>query len=170
MGDPAMKETTSFALNISSIRAWTHIADLAAFALWHPSYRFRGAAAPGATVGLTFGLLKGELPLRVDARIIAYERAHRLAWRTGLGGVLALSEEYAFDGARERTQVRHTMTIEGVLSPLAYVIRRGLRSAIRAQDAALIRYLTTEVRGSGFAVTRHRRRVRQAQLSPKGRP
>ena len=82
MGDPAMKETTSFALNISSIRAWTHIADLAAFALWHPSYRFRGAAAPGATVGLTFGLLKGELPLRVDARIIAYERAHRLAWRT----------------------------------------------------------------------------------------
>jgi hypothetical protein len=36
-GAPAMKETTSFALTITPIRAWTHIADLAAFALWHPS-------------------------------------------------------------------------------------------------------------------------------------
>lgn len=165
-----MKETTSFALAITPIRAWTHIVDLAAFALWHPSYRFCGTAAAGATVGLTFGMLKGELPLRTDARIIAYERAHRLAWRTGLGGVLALHEEYALDGTGEQTQVRHTIAMEGLLSPLGYVVRRGLRSAMRAQDAALIRYLTKEVRGSGFTVNRHRRRVRKAQLSTKGRP
>ncbi|TXG83862.1 MAG: hypothetical protein E6R12_06940 [Sphingomonadales bacterium] len=96
-----MKEITSFALSITPIRAWTHIADLAAFALWHPSYRFRGNAAPGARVGLTFGLLRGELPIKAGAKIIAYERAHCLAWRTGLGGVLTLHEEYALDGLGE---------------------------------------------------------------------
>ncbi len=168
-GDQAVKEITSFALSITPIRAWTHIADLAAFAVWHPSYRFRGNAAPGARVGLTFGLLRGELPIKAGAKIIAYERAHCLAWRTGLGGVLTLHEEYALDGLGEQTRVRHSITMRGMLSPLGYTVRRGLRSAMRAQDAALVRYLTKEARGSGFTVNRRRRRVRKAQLSAKGR-
>lgn len=162
-----MKESTSFTLAITPIRAWTHIVDLAAFALWHPSYRFRGTAASGAEVGLTFSLLKGNLPLRTKARIVAYERAHRLAWRTGLGGVLVLREEYAFDEVGAGTQIRHTIAMEGVLSPFGYLLRRGLRNAMRAQDAALARYLIKEVRGSGLTVNRHRRRVRKAQLARK---
>ncbi|AJR26706.1 MULTISPECIES: SRPBCC family protein [Sphingobium] len=162
-----MKETTSFALTITPIRAWTHIVDLPTFALWHPSYRFRGIAAPDADVSLTFSLLKGELPLTAEAKIIAYERAHRLAWQTGFGGIFALREEYAFAGAGAQTQVRHTIAVEGVLSPLGYLARRGLRKTMQAQDAALIRYLTKEVRGNGLSVNRHRRLFRKTQLARK---
>ena len=162
-----MKETTSFGLTITPIRAWTHIVDLPAFVFWHPSSRFRGTAAPDADVSLTFSLLKGELPLTTEARIIAYERAHRLAWQTGLGGIFALREEYAFAGTGAQTQVRHTIAVEGVLSPLGYLARRGLRKAMQAQDAALIRYLSKEARGNGLTVNRHRRLVRKAQLARK---
>ncbi|ALC14350.1 MULTISPECIES: SRPBCC family protein [unclassified Sphingopyxis] len=162
-----MKETTSFALTITPIRAWTHIADLAAFALWHPSYRFRGVAAPDAEVGLTFGMLKGELPLRTEATIVAYERAQRFAWRIGLGGLFTLSEEYALEEAGPQTQVRHTVRMEGALSPLGYLVRRGLRRSMRAQDAALLRYLTREARGSSLTINRQRRRARKAQLTRK---
>lgn len=160
-----MKEITAFALTITPIRAWTYIADLAAFALWHPTYRFRGVATPHAEVGLTFGMLKGELPLSTEARIVAYDRAQRFAWRIGLGGVFTLSEEYALEEAGPQTRVRHTVTIEGALSPLSYLVRRRLRRSMRTQDAALVRYLTREVRGSGssFTINRHRRRARKAQ-------
>ncbi|WP_027443723.1 SRPBCC family protein [Erythrobacter cryptus] len=158
-----MKEITAFALTITPIRVWTYIADLAAFALWHPTYRFRGVATPHAEVGLTFGMLKGELPLSTEARIVAYDRAQRFAWRIGLGGVFTLSEEYALEEAGPQTRVRHTVTIEGALSPLSYLVRRRLRRSMRTQDAALVRYLTREVRGSSFTINRHRRRARKAQ-------
>jgi hypothetical protein len=112
---------------------------------------------------LTFGMLKGELPLSTEARIVAYDRAQRFAWRIGLGGVFTLSEEYALEEAGPQTRVRHTVTIEGALSPLSYLVRRRLRRSMRTQDAALVRYLTREVRGSSFTINRHRRRARKAQ-------
>lgn len=162
-----MKEITTFDLGMSAIRAWSHVVDLAAFTLWHPSYRFCGNAAPDAEVDLTFNLLKGEWPLKTEATVVGYERASRFAWQTGLGGVLAMREEYAFDEAGSHTRVRHTVAIEGVLSPFAYVLRRRLHTVMRAQDAALVRYLNKEARGGSLPLNRQRRRVRKAQLARK---
>ena len=41
-----MKEEDTFTFNMAPIRVWTHLADLGAFAFWHPSYRFEGGAEP----------------------------------------------------------------------------------------------------------------------------
>ena len=38
---------------------------------------------------------------------------------------------------------------------------------MRAQDAALLRYLTREARGSSLTINRQRRRARKAQLTRK---
>ncbi|TSE33218.1 hypothetical protein Tfont_02809 [Tepidimonas fonticaldi] len=57
--------------------------------------------------------------------------------------------------------------MEGALSPLGYLVRRGLRRSMRAQDAALLRYLTREARGSSLTINRQRRRARKAQLTRK---
>ena len=81
--------------------------------------------------------------------------------------VPSLSEEYALEEAGPQTRVRHTVTIEGALNPLGYLVRRRLHRSMRTQDAALMRYLTREVRGSSFTINCHRRRARKAQLTRK---
>ena len=158
-----MKEATTFTLPMKPIRAWTHLSDLRAFVLWHPSYRFRGDFRQGGRVRLTLLLFNGEMPLNVDATITRFDKPDRLAWLAGMSGILAMNEEYVFDAVGGGTQIRHSVELRGLLGPLAVFARRRLRRALRRQDEALIHYLKKETRGGGVSFARHHRRVEKVR-------
>ncbi len=159
-----MKEEDTFTFNMAPIRVWTHLADLGAYAFWHPSYRFEGGAEPGKTVKLTYAMFKGEYRIRADATITGFDKSHRIAWNVGVGGATVFSEAYELEAVGTGTEIRHSIAFESLMGKVVgRLFRRTFRRAVRAQDLALLSYLKRESRGAAAGVNRQRRRAQNAR-------
>lgn len=151
----AMKEEATFTFNMAPIRVWTHLANLGAYAFWHPSYRFEGGAEPGKTVKLTYATFKGEYRIRAAATITAFDKSHRIAWNVRVGGATVFSEAYELKAVGAGTEIRHIIAFESLMGKVVgRLFRRIFRRSVHAQDFAFLSYLKKEMRGATAGINR----------------
>jgi hypothetical protein len=154
-----MKEENAFSFNMTPIRVWMHLAELSAFTLWHPSYRFQGDAAPKKSIELSHALFRGEYRVKAEATITTFDKLRAIGWMVGIGGVSVFRETYELEAFGSGAQIRHALEFQGLFGRLIGVfLRRGLRQTLRVQDAALANFLKKEIRSAVAGINRHHRK------------
>jgi len=159
-----MKEEATFYFNMAPIRVWTHLADLDAYAFWHPSYRFEESGGPDKSIKLSYAMFKGEYRIRADATITAFDKSRRISWNVGVGRATVFREAYELEAVGTGTEIRHLLAFESFMGKVVgKLFRRVFRRAVRAQDLAFLSYLKKESRGVAPGINRQRRRAQNAQ-------
>ncbi|AIT82368.1 MULTISPECIES: SRPBCC family protein [Sphingomonadaceae] len=164
-----MEEETSFTINMSPIRVWSHLTDFKSFTLWHPIYCFEEVEAePDKPMPLRYALFRGQYRIKAEATLILAEKPDRICWTIGISGMVIYDETYTFKSVGSGCEVRHAVNYRGLFGRIMSMFsKRGLRATLRAEDGAFVRFLKKEMRSAGSVPNRQRRRAQAARHARK---
>lgn len=156
---------TAFRLNMTALRAWVLLADLAGYVKWHPTYRFIGPMHTSGAIILSWRMF-GDRRVQMHADIDRLEKPSIVSWTYGVRPLMTMHEVYELQADGSHVDVRHRVECRGFFGRLTgLLLRRGVRNTMRMQDAAFLAHAKRHMR-AGPLGNRHRRR---ANLSQKNR-
>ena len=121
-----MEEETSFTINMSPIRVWSHLTDFKSFTLWHPIYCFEEVEAePDKPMPLRYALFRGQYRIKAEATLILAEKPDRICWTIGISGMVIYDETYTFKSVGSGCEVRHAVNYRGLFEGIAWEVRQA---------------------------------------------
>lgn len=160
-----MKLETVFDLNISALRAWSIIADMKNYHIWHPNYRFNANPHTGAIVGFSSEIRRKAA--RSSVTVTECEKPRTLSWVSGSPLFLRWSETYSVTAAAHRASIRHIVECSGVIPlVLRHVLANRFLASMRRQDLALQTFTKRKVRSNSLRGRRTLSSAHENTLNP----
>ncbi|MBN9145687.1 MULTISPECIES: SRPBCC family protein [unclassified Novosphingobium] len=133
-----MKVETDFHLNMTALRAWSLLADLTGYAVWHPIYQFIDPVQEGGKTTLSWRIFD-DRRIRIDAEVVRFDKPSIITWRCGLGRLMSLQETYELREIDRQVDIRHRVECSGAVGHWAgTLLRLDLYHRMKEQDAAFI--------------------------------